>query len=189
MLEKKYTIIDKNGRSIFVLIKRDKRLKKSSRWQRESDGNIHLRIPAKMPKKHIKGLLDQIETQLKRQKKNAQHRTDAELQKRAEYLNKKYFKSSISWNAIRWVSNMNLRLGSCTNGGPTDGHIRISDKIKDWPQWVIDSIIAHELVHRIHTDHSPAFWSALNEGYPLTERARGFTKGLGFAEGKIYKDD
>ncbi|MBE9523713.1 MAG: M48 family metallopeptidase [Chloroflexi bacterium] len=189
MIEHKYSIKDKNGGKVSVLIKRDKRLKKSSRWQRESDGNIHLRIPARLPKKHIKGLLGQIETNLKKQVKTAKRRTDADLQKRAEYVNKKYFKGQIKWHAIRWVGNMNTRLGSCTNGGPTDGHIRISDKIKDWPQWVIDSVIAHELVHRLHNDHSPSFWATLNEGYPLTERARGFTRGLGFAEGKTYEDD
>ena len=189
MIEYKYNINDKNGGNVSVLVKRDKRLKKSSRWQRESDGNIHLRIPARMPKKHINGLLCQIETHLKKQERNAKRRTDADLQKRAEFVNKKYFKGRITWQAIRWVGNMNTRLGSCTNGGPTDGHIRISDKIKDWPQWVIDSVIAHELVHRLHNDHSPSFWTTLNEGYPLTERARGFTRGLGFAEGKTYEDD
>jgi len=189
MTEIKYTIKDKNGAKLSVLVHRDKRLKKSSRWQRDSTGTILLRIPARMPKKHIKGLIEQISTRLEKQEKTAKRRTDTNLQKRADHINKKYFQGLITWESIRWVGNMNTRLGSCTNGGPTDGHIRISDKIKDWPQWVIDSIIAHELVHRLHNDHSPAFWNTLNEGYALTERARGFTMGLGFAEGKTYEDD
>ena len=119
----------------------------------------------------------------------AEKRTDAELQLRAEAINKRYFKSKIQWHAIRWVGNMEKRLGSCTNGGPTDGHIRISDKIKNWPQWVIDYVIAHELVHRLHSDHSKDFWATLTEGYPKTERARGFIEGIGFAEGQSYEDD
>jgi predicted metal-dependent hydrolase len=189
MTKIKYTIKDKNGAKLSVLVRRDKRLKKSSRWEHKPDGTIQLRIPARLPKKHIRGLLEQIEVHLNKQKKTAKRRTDSELQKRAEHINKKYFQGLITWKSIRWVGNMNTRLGSCTNGGPTDGNIRISDKIKDWPQWVIDSIIAHELVHRLHNDHSPAFWNTLNEGYALTERARGFTMGLGFAEGKSYEDD
>lgn len=188
MSEKKYSIEDKNGKKIAVNFRRDKRLKKSSRWQWESDGTILLRIPYRTPKRAIGNLLDQIATQLEKQDKLAKRRTDAELQQRAEYINKKYFEGQIEWKAIRWVGNMNMTLGSCTTGGTTDGHIRISDKIKSWPQWVIDYVIAHEMVHRLHSNHSKEFWQTLNEGYPLTERARGFIKGVGFAEGQQYDD-
>ncbi len=189
MIDIKYSIKGQNGAKISVTVRRDQRLKKSSRWERKPNGTIQLRIPARLPKKHIKGLLEQIEVHFKKQNKTAKRRTDTDLKKRADHVNKKYFQGLITWKAIRWVGNMNTRLGSCTNGGPTDGHIRISDKIKDWPQWVIDSIIAHELVHRLHNNHSQAFWATLKEGYPLTERARGFTMGLGFAEGITYEDD
>ena len=84
---------------------------------------------------------------------------------------------------------MKTRLGSCTNGGPTDGHIRISAEGKDWPQWVIDYLIAHELTHRLHSDHSPEFWDPLTEAYPKTERARGFIKGVLFARGQQLDEE
>ncbi len=189
MSDKTYTITDQTGRAITVVVRRDKRLKKSSRWGWQADSSILLRVPYRLPNAVIGRLLDQVADHLQKQEKLAERRTDAELQQRAEYINKKYFGGRIQWKAIRWVSNMNTRLGSCTNGGRTDGHIRISDKIKDWPQWVIDAVIAHELVHRLHNDHSPAFWKTLNEGYPLAERARGFVEGVGFAEGRHYQDD
>jgi len=188
MTDKKYTLEDKDGKKITVLVRRDKRLKKSSRWQWEPDNTILMRIPHRIPKRAIGNLLDQIATQLEKQNKLAERRTDAELQQRAEFINKKYFGSRIEWKAIRWVGNMTTQLGSCTNGGTTDGHIRISDKIKRWPGWVVDYVIAHEMVHRLHDDHSKAFWRTLTEGYPLTERARGFIKGVGFAEGRKYED-
>jgi len=189
MAEKKYTIEDKDGKSISVLLRRDKRLKKSSRWQWEADGTILMRVPYRTPKRAIGNLLDQIATQLEKQNKLAERRTDAELQQRAKYINKKYFGGKIEWNAIRWVGNMNTQLGSCTNGGTTDGHIRISDKIKTWPQWVVDYVIAHEMVHRLHSDHSKDFWGTLTDGYTLTERARGFIKGIGFTEGRNYEEE
>jgi len=189
MADKKYTIEDKNGAKISVLIRRDKRLKKSYRWGWEPDGTILMRVPYRTPNRAIGSLLDQIAAQLEKQHKIAERRTDAELQQRAEFINKKYFEGKIEWNAIRWVGNMNTQLGSCTNGGTTDGHIRISDKIKRWPQWVVDYIIAHEMVHRMHSDHSKEYWKTLTEGYPLTERARGFVKGVGFAEGRQHEDD
>jgi predicted metal-dependent hydrolase len=189
MADKQYTIKDKEGKEIAVFVRRDKRLKKSSRWQWQTDESILLRIPYRFPKRQIPDLLKQITQRLDKSIRQAKRRTDADLQARAKYINKKYFGGQIEWKAIRWVGNMNHRLGSCTNGGSTDGHIRISDKIKDWPQWVVDYVIAHELVHRLHSNHSKAFWAALMEGYPKTERARGFIEGMGFAEGQSYEDD
>lgn len=189
MVDQKYFIKDKSGKQVDVLIRRDKRLKKTSRWQREPDGSILLRIPYRFPKHQIRGLVDQIGDKLDQRIMRAKGRTDADLQARAKYINRNYFGGKIKWNAIRWVGNMNQRLGSCTNGGSTDGNIRISDKIKSWPQWVVDYVIAHELVHRIHHNHSNAFWAVLTEGYPLTERARGFIQGVGFKEGREYEEE
>ena len=180
-----FTIKTPEGSEASVTVRRDKRLKKYSRWEIRPDGSVFVRVPYRLRNKEIPKLLQQIEKSLARSKKRARNiKTDADLQARAEKINKIYFDGKIQWVAIRWVSNMEHRLGSCTNGGATDGHIRISDKIKDWPQWVVDYVIAHELTHRLHSNHSPAFWKTLTEAYPKTERARGFIQGIGFAKGQ-----
>jgi predicted metal-dependent hydrolase len=77
---------------------------------------------------------------------------------------------------------MKRRLGSCTEGGSTDGDIRISDRIKEWPRYVLDYVIAHELAHRKYPNHSSAFWDYLAR-YPHIERARGFIDGIAYAQG------
>ncbi len=189
MGDKRYKIKDHTGKVINLKVRRDKRLKKSSRWEWQSDGSILLRVPYRLPNRIVKQQIDKIAAKLERQEKLAERRTDAELHKRAVHINQKHFDGVIQWRAIRWVSNMNTRLGSCTNGGTTDGHIRISDAIKNWPQWVVDYVIAHELVHRLHSNHSKDFWSTLTEGYPLAERARGFIRGVGFAQDTRYEDE
>ena len=189
MPDKHFTIRSPEGGKIPVIVRRDKRLKKYSRWERRPDGSILLRIPYRLRNKDIPDLLKQIEKRLARSQKRARRiKTDADLQERAEHINRTYFGGRIQWNAIRWVSNMEHRLGSCTNGGATDGHIRISDKIKKWPQWVVDYVIAHELTHRLHSNHSPEFWQTLRNAYPKTERARGFIQGVGFAKGQNLDD-
>lgn len=188
MADRKYTLVDSSGKHIAVIIRRDKRLTKLSRWVPQKDGSILLRIPYRLPKSEVGRLLDQLAGQLEKQIKLAEGRTDEELRIRAEAINRKYFGGDIRWRAIRWVGNMEHRLGSCSNGGPTDGHIRISERIKEWPDWVIDYVIAHELVHRLHANHSPVFWETLQKGYPLTERARGFIRGIGFAEGIAFEE-
>jgi predicted metal-dependent hydrolase len=189
MADTKHVIRDKFGKQITIIVRRDKRLKKSSRWLREPDGSILVRIPYRLPKRQIQDLLDQIAAQLEKREVLSERRTDEELQQRAETINKKYFEGKIQWSAIRWVGNMNHRLGSCSNGGPTDGHIRISDRIRNWPQYVIDYIIAHELVHRLHPNHSKEFWDEVREGYPLADKAIGFVEGIGFAKGEKFEED
>jgi len=178
-----------DGSQVTVTIRRDKRLKKTARWQREPDGSILLRVPYRAPKSSLPGLIESIKKQIGKQRKQARGRTDADLQARAQHINQTYFNGRIRWEAIRWVKPMKTQLGSCTNGGSTDGHIRISEEIRDWPQWVVDYIIAHELAHRLHPDHSPAFWQTLEEAYPKSKQARGFVKGMMYAQGRNWEED
>jgi predicted metal-dependent hydrolase len=177
-----------DGGSITVHVRRDKRLKKSARLERDG-GEYILRVPHRLPRREVNKLVADIPTQLAQSQERAARRTDADLQARAETINQKHFKGAIEWAAIRWVGNMRKRLGSCTSGGATDGHIRISERIKGWPEWVVDYVIAHELAHRVHANHSRAFWDYLTEAYPLTERARGFIQGVGFAAGEVLTED
>ena len=174
-------VTDEQGNQFQVAIHPDRRLKKSARWKRGEGNSIVLRIPYRMSKQNLDKLLEDVARQLSNMQKRASQRTDENLQERAEYLNKRYFNSQIGWASIRWVSNMNHRLGSCTNGGPTDGQIRISERIRDWPQWVIDYVIVHELAHRKIPSHGPDFWALLGSVFPQTEQAKGFIDGVSFA--------
>ncbi|HID84569.1 MAG TPA: M48 family peptidase [Anaerolineaceae bacterium] len=92
---------------------------------------------------------------------------------------------------IRWVNNMEKRLGSVTLGGSTHGHIRLSANIQTWPAWVVDYVIAHEFTHLLLPEegHSPRFWETLQQAYPRTEQARGFIKGYFFAKGEKSEEE
>lgn len=72
--------------------------------------------------------------------------------------------------SITWVSNQRDRWGSCT---PAHGTIRLSDRLADFPAWVIDYVIVHEMAHLIEANHSDRFWAIVNR-YSLSERARGY---------------
>lgn len=189
MAYQRYQIRNSQGQQVIVNLRRDKRLTKTSRWERLPDGTLLLRVPYRLPNRRVAALLEQVATQLDKSITMHRQRNDADLEHRTETLNKKHFKGAIQWNAICWVSNMQSRLGSCTRGGPTDGQIRISDKIKAWPDWVVNYVIAHELLHRKHPNHSAAFWDELRAAYPLTEQARGFIQGVSFTSGQPLEDD
>lgn len=189
MDDQRYKIQDSQGNPINVSLQRDRRLKKSSRWERMPDGSLLLRVPYHLPRRRVGGLLELVASQVDKTSRRSAQRTDADLQQRAELINRKHFGGKISWNGIRWVGNMQTRLGSCTRGGVTDGDIRISNKIKEWPIWVVDYVIAHELLHRLHPNHSAVFWDELRAAYPLAEQARGFIHGVGYAAGRTFVDD
>jgi predicted metal-dependent hydrolase len=82
--------------------------------------------------------------------------------------------------SIKWVSNQNARWGSCS---VHTGDIRISDRLSDYPAWVLDAVIVHELAHLVEASHSPAFWQLVHR-YPKAERALGFLIAKG-----AYDDD
>ncbi len=189
MGDERYTLKDASNKLIEVELKRDKRLHRTIRWQRLADGTLQVRVPSHTPKRAIGPLLDEIRGQLVKATASRKRRTDKDLQQRAERINRKYFSGEVVWRAIRWTSAMHTRLGSCSQGGLTDGDIRISDKIKDWPEWVVDYVIAHELMHRKHPNHSASFWSDLRAAYPLTEKAQGFISGVGFATSQPLEDE
>jgi len=58
------------------------------------------------------------------------------------------------------------------------GTIRLHAALPQMPEWVLAAVIAHELAHISHRDHSPAFWALLRRVCPDTDRARAFLSGV-----------
>ena len=77
--------------------------------------------------------------------------------------------------SVRWVTNQSARWGSCSY---YSGHIRLSHRLRVVPEWVLDSVLVHELAHLTHPDHSPAFHK-LAGAYPRHEEAGVFLAGYG----------
>ena len=80
---------------------------------------------------------------------------------------------------VRWVPAMTTRWASCT---PADGTIRVSERLRDAPGWVVDYVLVHELAHLLEPGHDAAFWGWVRR-YPKTERAMGYLEGLSAAAG------
>ncbi|HET6481766.1 MAG TPA: M48 family metallopeptidase [Actinoplanes sp.] len=115
-------------------------------------------------------------------------RTDDELLIRAHRLTARYLPdhvASVQPASVRWVTNQNGRWGSCT---PDDSTIRISHRIQEMPDWVIDYVLLHELAHLVVPSHSGGFWELVNR-YPKAERARGYLEGISAATGLVLADD
>lgn len=100
--------------------------------------------------------------------------SDDELLERATALSRRYLGGRAVPGSVRWSTNQQHRWGSCS---PEDGSVRISQRAKGLPPWVLDYIVLHELAHLLQPSHGPTFW-ALLDPYPRTERARGFLEGF-----------
>jgi predicted metal-dependent hydrolase len=115
-------------------------------------------------------------------------RNDTELLARARRLIKRYlpdYAPTAAPVSVRWVDNQNGRWGSCT---PADRTIRISDRIQDMPDWVIDYVLLHELAHLVVPSHNDRFWQLVGR-YPKSERARGYLEGISAAAGLALVED
>jgi hypothetical protein len=109
----------------------------------------------------------------------AQHRGvrslgDDALMARAVGLSDRYL-GGLRPTSVRWVTNQTARWGSCSWA---TREIRLSDRLRDVPDWVLDSVLVHELAHLRHPDHSPAFHRLANT-FPRHADAALFLAGYG----------
>ena len=72
--------------------------------------------------------------------------------------------------SISWSDSMTSRWGSCSIDQRT---IALSTRLARFPDWVVDSVIVHELCHLVEPGHGPEFWALANQ-YPLMERSIGY---------------
>jgi predicted metal-dependent hydrolase len=140
---------------------------------------IPARFTAAQESEWVHRMLEKLHRQGTRraQKRRQQPATDAALAAHAAVLSARYFGGRAVPTSVRWVSNQNSRWGSAT---PSEGTIRLSDKLRPMPQWVIDYVLLHELAHLLVAGHNAAFWKLL-DAYPETARAKAFLEGVSFA--------
>lgn len=111
--------------------------------------------------------------------------TDEALQQRAVDLSRRHLDGLATPASVRWVANQSTRWGSCT---VSDRTIRLSERLRGMPSWVIDYVLVHELAHLLVPGHGPDFWQWV-ERFPRTERARGYLEGVSAASGQSWDDE
>jgi predicted metal-dependent hydrolase len=166
-----------------VEVRRSARRRRTVSAYRQGDRTVVL-IPAQMSAREeerwVKAMLDRLDSRERRGRPG-----EAELAARAGELSARYLGGRAVPCSVRWVSNQGARWGSCT---PVDGSIRLSDRLRGMPDFVIDYVLLHELAHLIEPNHGAGFWKLL-EGFPKLERARGYLDGFAAAAGARRESD
>lgn len=141
---------------------------------------LEVRAPADIPDRELRQAIDSFVAQVRRRRQHQRQMiSDQALQQRAERLNGQLLGGQTRWRSIRFVGNQRKRFGSCS---PATGNVRISERLANAPDFVLDYVIVHELAHLLESNHSRAFWDLVYR-YDKAERARGYLLALQLDDG------
>ncbi|MFC6093771.1 M48 family metallopeptidase [Saccharothrix sp. BKS2] len=163
-----------------VEVRRSARRRRMVSAYREGDTVVVL-LPARMTKSEEKHWVAEMLSRLQRsetRRRSPTRTSDAALLQRCEELSDRYL-DGVRPSSVRWVPPMRTRWASCT---PSEGTIRISERLRDVPAWVLDYVLVHELAHLRVPGHGKDFWQLVHR-YPKAERAVGYLEGLSAAAG------
>lgn len=170
-----------------MVVRRSARRRRTVDARREGD-TVIVSVPASMTRAQeqqwVEKMLERLERS-ERRRRPGRGAGDDDLAARAEQLAREHLDAAApdgrwprpTW--VRWTRPMRTRWASCT---PADGTIRVSERLREVPGWVLDHVLVHELVHLRESTHGPGF-RALEARYPRSERAIGYLEGLSAGAG------
>jgi predicted metal-dependent hydrolase len=164
-----------------VEVRRSDRRRRMVSARREGD-TVIVFIPGWMSDAEERRWVDEMVSRLERseaRRRSPGRKGDDALRRRCMELSRRFLEGKARPTTVRWVPPMRTRWASCT---PADGTIRISERLRDAPGWVVDYVLVHELTHLLEPGHDARFWAWVHR-YPRAERAMGYLEGLSAAAG------
>lgn len=164
-----------------IEVRRSARRRRTVSAYRDGD-TLVVMIPAKMSRKEEEHWIGEMQRKLLRsesKRASPARGSDEALLARCATLSARYLDDTIAPASVRWVPPMRTRWASCT---PVDRTIRVSERLREVPAWVLDYVLVHELAHLREVGHNARFWRLVGN-YPKTERAIGYLEGLSAAAG------
>lgn len=161
-----------------VVIRSNRRKKNVSAYRQ--GGRIVVSIPARMSKADERAMVPEMVAKIRAQEAVATM-SEESLQIRAGQLLEEFAPeivlrpASVNWRAMR------ERWGSCTS---LDRSIRISDRLKGAPDYVLDYVLFHEAIHLEFFDHGEQFKQLLAR-FPLEAQAEAYLQGYEAAENAL----
>jgi predicted metal-dependent hydrolase len=135
---------------------------------------LRVSAPHRVPRAELYEIIDQLARRLVRRARADKINTDDAAVEVARRVASR-FPDPPQVSGVRFVTNQRARWGSYST---RTGMVRLSAALRQLPSWVLEAVVAHELAHTFHADHSPAFWELLRGVCPKTDRARAFLEGV-----------
>ncbi len=134
------------------------RVIKSSRRRRSisayrEHGAIVIQVPARLSNSKIQEVIPEMVEKILLREAREKMSDEALFDRAIELLSKYLPDFKVKPVSVLWRS-MNERWGSCTT---LDRTIRISDRLNGAPEYVVDYLLVHELIHLEVPDHGPEF--------------------------------
>ena len=155
----------------YRVVRKERRRRSISAFRQ--GGVIEIHIPAKMSKRQeLEMIPEMIAMVLRREGRS--RKTDQQLLEIGMELLAKYLPDfDVPPASINW-RNMSERWGSCTT---VDRTIRISDRLIGAPNYVLNYIIFHELIHLRIPGHDQDFYNYLNR-FTDQQKCEAFLEGF-----------
>ena len=155
-----------------LVVERKRRVKNVN--ARLKGSALRVSAPPGIPEKELAAIVEDLARKLLRRA----HADRVNDQGDALELTRKVaarFPKPLSVGRVIFVTTQRFRWGSYS---PRTGTVRLNAALKSMPRWVLEAVIAHELAHSFHPDHSPSFWRLLRSVCPETDRAKSFLAGV-----------
>ena len=162
-----------------IIVIRSTRRKKNISAYRQG-GRIVVSIPARMSKADERAMVPEMVAKIRAQEAAATMSEEKLASKVDQLLTELAPEISLRPSSINW-RGMRERWGSCTG---TDRTIRISDRLKGAPDYVLDYVLFHEGIHLQFFDHGAEF-KALLSRFPLEAQAEAYLSGYEAAENAL----
>jgi len=162
-----------------IIVIRSPRRKKNISAYRQG-GRIVVSIPARMSKADERAMVPEMVAKIRAQEAAATMSQERLSSRVDELLTEFAPEISLRPSSITW-KGMRERWGSCTS---TDRTIRISDRLKGAPDYVLDYVLFHEAIHLQFFDHGAEF-KALLSRFPLEAQAEAYLSGYEAAENAL----
>ncbi len=160
-----------DGIQITLVLER-KRVKNVNARLRRS--TLSVSAPLGMREETLEPIIADLARKLLRRERQVRVNTEEDALGMARHVAAR-FPAPPTVTRVLFVTTQQKRWGSYS---PRTGTIRLHAALREMPRWVLESVVAHELAHVSHPDHSPAFWKLLRGACPDTDRATAFLHGV-----------
>lgn len=141
---------------------------------------LRVSAPPRIADRELDEVVRELAAKLVRRRRAAEVNREDDALELARLVARRFPDPPVVDDAV-YSTGQRARWGSYSTRSRT---IRLNAALRHMPRWVLEAVVAHELAHVHHPNHSPAFWRLVRSVCPETDRARAFLEGVSWLAGR-----